>query len=85
MKVAQFLRRWGGLLVEGLDPKHELTNEHVTKMDIAKIFGNVKTFKTINPLILLDAKKEIEMLYWKIYGTWILSTMTWWYGLLKVG
>jgi hypothetical protein len=39
-----------------LDPKHELTNEHVTIVDIAKKFGNVKTFKTTNPLLPSNAR-----------------------------
>ncbi len=51
-----------------MDPKHELTDEHVTTMDIAKICSNVNTFKTTNPLFPPDTKKEIETLYWKIYG-----------------
>jgi hypothetical protein len=53
----------------GLDPKHDLTNEHVTIANIAAIFGNVNTFKTTNPFLSPDARKEIETLYWKIYGT----------------
>jgi hypothetical protein len=38
------------LLAEGLDPKHELTIAN-----IVSIFGNVKTFKSINLLFPLDA------------------------------
>jgi hypothetical protein len=57
------------LSVVGLDPKHDLIDEHVTTIDIVAIFGNVKKFKTTNPLLFLDARKEIETLYWKIYGT----------------
>jgi hypothetical protein len=54
---------------EGLDPKHDLIDEHVTTTDIAQVLGNVKVFKTTNPLLLVVAKKEIETLYWKINGT----------------
>jgi hypothetical protein len=57
------------LLVVGLDPKHDLTNEHVITAKIVAIFGNVNTFKTTNPLLSPNARKEIETLYWKIYGT----------------
>jgi hypothetical protein len=32
------------------------------------MFGHVKIFKTTNPLLPTDAKKNIETLYWKIYG-----------------
>jgi hypothetical protein len=53
----------------GLDPKHDLINEHVTTIDIAAIFGNVKTLKTTNPFLSPNARKEIETFYWKIYGT----------------
>jgi uncharacterized protein YycO len=56
-------------LAKGLDPKHELTVEHVTIIDIASFFGNVKTFKTTNLLFPLDIRKEMETLYWKINGT----------------
>jgi hypothetical protein len=42
------------------------------------MFGHVKTFKPVNP-ILPNAKKEIETLYWKMYGTWHITNklMTW--------
>jgi hypothetical protein len=38
-------------------------------MDIAKFFGNVRTFKSNNPLLTREARKEIETFYWKINGT----------------
>jgi hypothetical protein len=38
-------------------------------MDIAKFFGNVRTFKSNNPFLTREARKEIETLYWKINGT----------------
>jgi len=41
----------------------------MTTIDIASFFGNVKTFKTTNPLLASNARKEIETLYWKINGT----------------
>lgn len=44
-------------------------DEHLTIANITWIFGNVKVFKTTNPLLPAGAKKEIEMLYWKINGT----------------
>ncbi len=53
----------------GLDPKHDLIDEHVIALNIATIFGNVKKFKTTNPLLSPNARKEIETLYWNIYGT----------------
>jgi hypothetical protein len=45
-----------------------VTNEQVTTSNNAKVFGNVKVFKTTNPFLPLFAKKEIDTLYWKING-----------------
>jgi hypothetical protein len=45
-----------------------VTNEQITTTNIAKVFGNVKVFKTTNPFLLLVANKEIKTLYWKING-----------------
>jgi hypothetical protein len=44
----------------GLDPKFELTNEHVTIIDITKVFGNVYKFKTTNPLLTMEIKRKLE-------------------------
>jgi hypothetical protein len=52
-----------------LDPKSKLTDEHVITTNIAKMFGNVHKFKTNNPLLTMEIKRELEWLYWKIYGT----------------
>jgi hypothetical protein len=52
LKDVKFFKEVRKLLVEGLDPKHELTI-----IDIVSIFGNVKTFKSINSLLPLDARK----------------------------
>jgi hypothetical protein len=45
-----------------------VVDEQVNIADIAKVFGNVKVFKTINPFLPPVAKKEIKTLYWKING-----------------
>jgi hypothetical protein len=66
---AKFFKEVKQLPSKGLDPKHELMDEHVTTEDIVSFFGNVKTFKTINPLLPSNARKDIETLYWKINGT----------------
>ncbi len=68
LQDSQFFKEVRELLVMGLDPKHDLTNEHVTIANIVTIFGNVNTFKTTNPLLFPYARKEIETFYWKIYG-----------------
>jgi hypothetical protein len=41
---------------------------HVTTFDIAQIFSNVQKFIPTNPLLLEEHKKNLERLYWKIYG-----------------
>jgi hypothetical protein len=46
-----------------LDPKFELIDEHAITVDIAKVFGNVHKFKTTNPLLTMEIKKELERLY----------------------
>jgi hypothetical protein len=66
---AKFFEDVRKLSAEGLDPKGEITDEHVTTADITYIFGNVSKFRTTNPLLSEDHKKQLEKLYWKIYGT----------------
>jgi len=66
--TTQIFKEVRELSIVGLDPKHDLTNKHVTIINIAAIFGNVNTFKTTNPLLFPNARKEKETLYWKIYG-----------------
>jgi hypothetical protein len=46
--------------VVDLDPKSELTKEHVTTAYITKMFGNVHKFKTTNPLLTMEIKRELE-------------------------
>jgi hypothetical protein len=41
-----------------LDPKHDLIDEHITVTNIAKIFGNVKTFKSNNPMLTEETHVE---------------------------
>jgi hypothetical protein len=65
---ANFFKEVRQLPSQGLDPKRELMDEHVTTLDIASFFGNVKRFKTVNPLLPLNTRKKIKTLYWKING-----------------
>ncbi len=62
----KFFKEVRKLVAEGLDPEHELRDEHVITM--VSFFGNVKTLETMNPLLPSDAKKNIETLYLKISG-----------------
>jgi hypothetical protein len=54
------------LHVEGLDPKIDLTDGHLTTAYIIKLIGNVNKFKTTNPILLLEKKKKLERLYWRV-------------------
>jgi ActR/RegA family two-component response regulator len=56
LQDTQFFKEVKELSAKGLDPKH------VTTTNIATIFSNVKTFKTTNPLLSPNARKEIETL-----------------------
>ncbi len=67
LQDAQFFKEVKKLSTKGLDPKHDVTNEQVTIVDITKVFSNVKVFKTTNPL-LPPVTKEIKTLYQKING-----------------
>jgi hypothetical protein len=51
------------LSTKGLDPKSNLIDVHVTIADIAQIFSNVQKFKTTNPLLSKEHRKELEKLY----------------------
>jgi hypothetical protein len=63
LQDTQIFKDVRGHPIEWLDPKHDLTYEHVTIVDIAKFFGNVRTFKSNNPLPNREAQKDIETLY----------------------
>jgi hypothetical protein len=56
----KFFKEVRKLVAKGLDPKHELTNGHVITIDIVSFFGNVRTFKTTNPLLPSNAKKRLK-------------------------
>jgi hypothetical protein len=42
---SQFFKEVRQLLAKGLDPKHNLTNEHVTTIDIVSIFWQCQDFQ----------------------------------------
>jgi hypothetical protein len=60
---------------EGLNPKIDLTAEHVSEADIAKVFGSkgVKPFKITNVMLHLATKAALIKLCWRIYGTAIVA------------
>jgi galactitol-specific phosphotransferase system IIB component len=63
LQNVKFFEEVKQLHVASLDPKFELTNEHVTTTNIAKVFGNVHKVKTVNPLLRMEIKRELEPLY----------------------
>jgi hypothetical protein len=59
-----------------LNPKFGITNGHVTTFDIAKMFeSKYSSFKTTNPYLHVDTKKAFVKLYWKIYGSIIITNI----------
>ncbi len=52
---ANFFKDVKELSTKRLDPKHDLIDEHVIITNIAKVFGNVKTFKCNNLLLTKEA------------------------------
>jgi hypothetical protein len=60
---------------EGLNPKLDLTLDHVTEADIAEVFGGkgVKPFKATNVMLHPATKSALLSLCWKIYGTVVLA------------
>jgi hypothetical protein len=67
-QTVEFFREERGLASSGLNPKLDLTSEHVSAIDIEKMFGKDLKFKTTNPNLTLETKKEVIALYSKIYG-----------------
>ncbi len=56
------------LPAKGLNPKGDITDVHVTTADVAHVFGNVQKFKSTNLMLTKDHIKQLENLYWNIYG-----------------
>jgi hypothetical protein len=65
----KFFKEVRQLLVKGFNPKFDLIDEHVTTIDIARIFGRVHKFKTTNPLLSMETRTKLERFYWRIYKT----------------
>jgi hypothetical protein len=70
LQDAQFLKEVNKLSIKRLDPKHDVTNEQITTMDIAKVFN------TINPFLPLVAKKEIKHCTGRLMGLPTLQIMS---------
>jgi hypothetical protein len=53
----------------GMNPRLDLTSEHVYEADLEEVFKKVTKFKTTNNKLHLEMKKKLINLYIKIYGT----------------
>jgi hypothetical protein len=60
---------------EGLNPKLDLTLDHVTEANIVEVFGGkgVKPFKATNVMLHPATISAFLSLCWKIYGTTVLE------------
>jgi hypothetical protein len=74
-QTEEFFRSVRHLPNECLNPKLDLTLDHVTEADIAEVFGGkgVKPFKATNVMLHPATKSALLSLCWKIYGTAILA------------
>jgi hypothetical protein len=69
-----------GLNGIGLNPKTELTIEHICEVDIEEVFGKVSKYKTTNTKLHQDTKKDLRLCN-QIYGTSTIiknEIMSWW-------
>jgi hypothetical protein len=60
---------------EGLNPKCDLTTEHVTEADITEVFGSkgIKSFKTTSVMLHPTTKGALFSLYWKIFNSAVIA------------
>jgi hypothetical protein len=75
LQMEDFFNKVCDLPNEGLNPKTDLTAEHVTEAEIAEIFGGkgVKPFKTTNVMLHPATKNALLSLCWKIYGNAVVA------------
>jgi hypothetical protein len=74
LQTEEFFHSVRELPNEGLNPKLDLTAKHVSKSNIAKVFGGkgIKPFKTTNSMLHPATKMTLFSLCWKIYGSALL-------------
>lgn len=51
------------LHASGVDPRSDHINDHVSGVDIASVFGNVKKYRTTNLMLSEEHLKELLNLY----------------------
>jgi hypothetical protein len=51
------------LHASGVDPRSGHINDHVTGANIAAVFGNIKKYRTTNPMVSKVHMKELLNLY----------------------
>jgi len=57
----------------GLDPKHELENEHVSIEACNSLFRSLKKLNIQFPRLKLKAKVAMEEIYWRFFGTTFIT------------
>lgn len=67
-QTVEFFRVERGLPSSGLNPKQDITSEHVSALDLEKMFGKDLKFKSTNSNLTTETKRELVALYRKIYG-----------------
>jgi hypothetical protein len=56
----------------GLDPKYDLEDEHVTTKERTALFGG-KNFKVKSLALKLTDKVAMEEIYWKVFATYTIT------------
>ena len=75
LQMEEFFHSLQDLSNEGLNPKIDLTIEHVSESDIVEVFGGkgIKLYKSTNIMLHLATKMALLLLCWRIYGSAMLS------------
>lgn len=53
---------------EGLDPKSDITDQHVSSADVMKLFGVVKPLRVTNPILPDVDRKGLHTIFWRVNG-----------------
>ncbi len=77
---SKFFEEVWKLPIDRLNPKFDITDAIVNTTDIAKIFGNVQKFRTTNPLLSKEHKKNWKYYIGKYMALAISQIMSYTYG-----
>ena len=53
---------------EGLDPKQDIRDQHVSSVEVTKLFGSIWPLKSTHPNLREEDKKGLHTLFWKVNG-----------------